>query len=179
MSSADGYYYSELSCTPNDAYAPTSKVLKGYCENTAVPAHRYMECFRVTVEPMSSNNSEWGMSELIFPDENGTDYRCGCHRLYALDGPDCDANVAGSAAYYHHAVQSLQLLVSVFLFVRATQCSVFLVKAALASNKKMGSSSLLAHLPYLDSVSVCALTITLGMFFTCIMNGPVFYGEMR
>mmetsp|Transcript_10998 Transcript_10998/g.19895 ORF Transcript_10998/g.19895 Transcript_10998/m.19895 type:complete len:426 (+) Transcript_10998:158-1435(+) len=178
MSSADGYYYSDLSCTPNDAYAPTSNVLKGYCENTAVPAHNYMECFRVSVEPLpDSSTSSWGMSDLIFPDENGTEYRCGCHRLYGLEGPDCDENENDSMAYYSHICMGIQLLVTIFLFVRATRCSVFLVKAALASSKKMGSSPLLARMPYLDSVTVCALTMTVGMFFACIMNGPVFYGR--
>ncbi|GMI08448.1 hypothetical protein TrRE_jg6034 [Triparma retinervis] len=179
MSSADGYYYSDLSCKEkaNDAYAPTSDVLKGYCENPAVPAHRYMECFRVNVEPLSSNSSEWGMTELIYPDANGTDYRCGCHRLYALEGPGCDVSVAGWGGWYSHVFMTIQLMVTFFLFWRASRCSIFLVKAAMATNKKMGSSPLLARLPYLDSVAVCSITMTMAMFFTCIMNGPVFFGR--
>jgi hypothetical protein len=141
-----------------------------------------MECFRVSVEPLANNShsqsdSAWGMSELVYPDPNGTDYRCGCHRLYSMEGPDCAVDVAGWSTYYAHFVMALQFLVSLFLFVRAAQCSVFLTKAALASGKKMGSSSLLARLPYLDAVSVCALTMTVGMFFACVMNGPVFYGR--
>ena len=132
----------------------------------------------MSVEPLpDSSTSSWGMSDLIFPDENGTEYRCGCHRLYGLEGPDCDENEDDSMAYYSHFCMGLQLLVAIFLFVRATRCSVFLVKAALASNKKMGSSPLLAKMPYLDSITVCALTMTVGMFFSCIMNGPVFYGR--
>ena len=108
-----------------------------------------MNCYRLEF------SSETGLLE---PDKNGTQYRCGCNKLFPLGGEACrDPWQSGTVYYFCTVLFFVQFVFTLFLFWRTTSGFVVIMADKLKNGKKF------------DTVAATSLLLSLCSFFTSIM----------
>ncbi|GMH96380.1 hypothetical protein TrVE_jg12032 [Triparma verrucosa] len=146
----DGSFYSGVNntCSPDPEY--DFDILVGLCRDESLPAADMMHCYRLEYSP------ETGLLE---PDKNGTQYRCGCNKLFPLDGFDClqPLENVGGITYFANVLFLIQLLISMILFWKAISGFIVIVLDGKAKKKKF------------DTVAATSLLLTFASVFTIIM----------
>jgi hypothetical protein len=110
----------------------------GECNNPEVPWGGFMSCFKLSF-------GEDDEAHVLSPDVNGTIFRCGCNRLFPLDGPKCqDTHYYPTQNYTGEwtvsiAIFSVLCLISCyqsFLAIRATRILILTARAQKKSLRK-------------------------------------------
>jgi hypothetical protein len=144
-----GEWYSGPShtCVPTPDYS--TDTLVGPCDLQDLPGYNHMNCFRL----------EFNVEGLLVPDSNGTQYRCGCNKLFPLNSPTCDEPGEWQTLYnFAVALFSVQFIISMLLFLKAAHGFAIIFQDQKATKKKF------------DTVAVTTLMNVFGGFFTSIMT---------
>ena len=144
----DFYSSSNHTCTPQPEIYEFD-TLVGVCDVETVDGYDRMNCYRLEF------SSETGLLE---PDKNGTQYRCGCNKLFPLGGEACrDPWQSGTVYYFCTVLFFVQFVFTLFLFWRTTSGFVVIMADKLKNGKKF------------DTVAATSLLLSLCSFFTSIM----------
>ena len=138
-------------CWPDPKGEPSPTLVSySYDENNGGCSHGMQHCFRVSWSPDHDN---W------YSDKDGTDYRCGCNKVFPVDGPDCRTRLEPYCTVAI-VVYSIQAIIAFAQLCRALWTLRNLIKLSLLQQKKK----------IFDAVTVTALFLSLGLGFNTIMT---------